>query len=213
MSFSRFARVLAVVVAAPALGAAPAHAAGLLTIPVQCEVGSETVLTWDDATYDLRGTCGVVRVAADDATVTMPAATKLVVEGAGNTVTAKPVYDVVVSGAGNAVSTPSLTSLVVSGTGSTVTVAGLAERVELLGSGATVTADTVNVLRMRGTDAVRARKAYTTRITGSDNSLALTRADRVVLTGDRNTVTVARGRTTLRDRGTANVLDLRPRRR
>ena len=83
----------------------------------------------------------------------------------------------------------------------------------LLGSGTSLTADTVNALRMRGTDTVRARKAYRTRITGADNSLSLTRADRLVLTGDRNTVTVARGRTTLRDRGTDNVLDLRPRRR
>ncbi len=65
---------------------------------------------------------------------------------------------------------------------------------------------------MRGADAVTARKAYRTRITGSDNSLSLTRADRLVLTGDRNSVIVARGRTTLRDRGTANLLDLRPRR-
>lgn len=40
----------------------------------------------------------------------------------------------------------------------------------------------------------------------------LTRAERLVLTGARNAVTVARGRTTFRDRGEANVLDLRPRR-
>ena len=214
MTFQRFAplSVAALVLTSSALAAAPAQAIDL-TIPVQCEIGTETVLSWDGASDDLRGTCGVVRVAADDATVTMPAATRLVVEGAGTSVTAKPVYDVEVTGAGSSVSTPSATSLVVSGTGSTVTVTGLAERVELLGSGSTVTADTVNVLRMRGSDTVRARKAYATRITGSDNSLTLTRADRVVLTGDRNAVTVARGRTTLRDRGVANVLDLRPRRR
>lgn len=95
-------------------------------------------------TYDLRGTCGVVRVSADGATVTMPAAPRLVLEGAGNTVTAEPVYDA--------------------------------------------------------------------EVTGSDNSLALTRADRVVLTGDRSPVTVARERTTLRDRSTAKLLDHRPRR-
>ena len=58
-----------------------------------------------------------------------------------------------------------------------------------------------------------ARKAYRTRITGSDNVVGLRRADKLVLTGDRNAVTVTRGRTTLRDRGDANVLDLRPRRR
>ena len=80
-------------------------------------------------------------------------------------------------------------------------------------SASSLTADTINVLRLRGTDTVRARKAYRARVTGSDNALALTRADRLVLTGDRNAVTVARGRTTLRDRGVDNVLDLRPRRR
>ena len=69
------------------------------------------------------------------------------------------------------------------------------------------------MLRLRGADTVTARKAYRTRVTGSGNVLRLTRADRLVLTGDRNAVTVARGRTTLRDRGDANVLDLRRRRR
>ena len=168
--------LVALALSATALTAVPAHAARL-TIPVQCEVGTETVLPWDDVSYDLRGTCGVVRVPAD------------------------------------AVTTPSIRSLLVSGTGTTVSAAGLVERAVLLGSGTSLTADTVNALRMRGTDTVRARKAYRTRITGADNSLSLTRADRLVLTGDRNTVTVARGRTTLRDRGTDNVLDLRPRRR
>ena len=210
-----FSRLLTVPLAALALSttglAAPAQAIDL-TIPVQCEIGAETVLSWDGATYDLRGTCGVVRVSADDATVTMPAATRLVLEGAGNTVTAKPVYDAEVTGAGNALTTPSLTTLVMSGTGSTVAVAGLVEHAELSGAGTRLSADTVNVLRMRGADAVTARKAYRTRITGSDNSLSLTRADRLVLTGDRNSVIVARGRTTLRDRGSANLLDLRPRR-
>ena len=61
--------------------------------------------------------------------------------------------------------------------------------------------------------AADARTAVRTSITGSDNALGLTRADRVVITCDRNAVTVARGRTTLRDRGADNVLDLRPRRR
>ena len=146
-------------------------------------------------------------------TLPMPSATRLVIEGASNTVTARPVYDVEVLGTDNALATPSLTSLVLTGVGSTVTVSGLVEHAELTGSGSSLTADTINVLRLRGTDTVTARKAYRTRITGSDNSLALTRADRLVLTGARNTVTVARGRTTLRDRGDANVLDLRPRRR
>ena len=203
---------LALAAGATVVAAAPATAGGI-TLPVQCEIGTETVLAWDDVAYDLRGTCGVVRLSGDRTTVTMPSATRLVIEGAGNTVTAKPVYDVEVVGADNTLTTPSLTSLVMTGAGSTVTVSGLVEHAELTGSGSSLTADTINVLRLRGTDTVTARKAYRTRITGSDNSLALTRADRLVLTGDRNSVTVARGRTTLRDRGDANVLDLRARRR
>ena len=214
MTFLRNALSTALALAAGAtvVAAAPATAAGV-ALPVQCEIGTETVLPWDDVAYDLRGTCGVVRLTGDRTTVTMPSATRLVIEGASNTVTARPVYDVEVLGANNALATPSLTSLVLTGAGSTVTVSGLVEHAELTGSGSSLTADTINVLRLRGTDTVTARKAYRTRITGSDNSLALTRADRLVLTGARNTVTVARGRTTLRDRGDANVLDLRPRRR
>jgi hypothetical protein len=191
---------------------APAQGAGL-ALPVQCETGTETVLAWDDVTYDLRGTCGVVRVTADHATVTMPAATRLVLDGTGNDVTAKPLHDVEVTGAGNSVTTPSVRSLLVTGAGTTVTVSGLVESAELASTSSTLTADVVNVLRLRGTDAVTARKVYRSRITGSDNDLGLRRAGRVVLTGDRNAVTVARGRTTVRDRGEDNVLDLRERRR
>lgn len=198
--------------AAVGLVATPAHAAGLV-VPVQCEVGDETVLPWDDVTYDLRGTCGVVRVTGDDTTVTMPAATRLVLDGTGSTITAKPLSAVEIVGAGNSVTTPSVQSLAVSGAGSTVTVSGLVESAELTSTSSTLTADIVNVLRMRGTDSVQARKAYRTRITGSGNVLGLTRADRLVLTGARNAVTVARGRTTVRDRGQDNALDLRPRRR
>jgi hypothetical protein len=202
----------ALLAAALLLPAAPATAVGL-TVPVQCEVGSETVLAWDDVAYDLRGTCGVVRVTADAASVTMPAATRLVVEGSDNTITAKSVYDVLVTGTSNAVTTPSITTLAVTGAGSDVAVAGLVEHAELTSTGSSLTADTVNVLRLRGADTVTARKAYRTRISGSDNVVRLRRGDRLVLTGDRNGVTVERGRTSVRDRGDGNVLDLRPRTR
>lgn len=202
----------ALLAAALLLPAAPATAVGL-TVPVQCEVGSETVLAWDDVAYDLRGTCGVVRVTADAASVTMPAATRLVVEGSDNTITAKSVYDVLVTGTSNAVTTPSITTLAVPGAGSDVAVAGLVEHAELTSTGSSLTADTVNVLRLRGADTVTARKAYRTRISGSDNVVRLRRGDRLVLTGDRNGVTVERGRTSVRDRGDDNVLDLRRRKR
>lgn len=203
--------LLALTATAVSGAAVPAHAAGLV-VPVQCELGAETVLPWDDVAYDLRGTCGVVRITADDATVTMPAATRLLVEGTGNTVTAKPLAEVQVTGAGNSITAPTIRTLAVTGAASSVAVSGLVERAEVTSSASTLTADTINVLRLRGSDTVTARKAYRTRITGAGNAVALTRADRLVLTGDRNTVTVAQGRTTLRDRGADNVLDLRARR-
>jgi hypothetical protein len=206
------ALVAASLVAASVAVTAPARAAGL-TVPVQCEIGAETVLAWDDVTYELRGTCGVVRVTADDAIVTMPAATQLVVEGSTNTVTAKSLYDLQVRGAGTTVTTPSITTLAVSGTGSTIAVEGLVERAELSSRGSSLTADTVNVLRLRGADSVTARTAYRTRITGSDNVVRFRRSDLLVVTGDRNSVVVERGRTTVRDRGAGNVLDLRRRTR
>jgi hypothetical protein len=206
------ALLAASLVASPAAGTGTAHAAGL-TVPVQCEIGAETVLAWDDVAYELRGTCGVVRVTADDATVSMPAATRLVVEGSANTVTAKSLYDLQVLGAGTTVSTPSITTLAVSGAGSSVAVAGLVERAVLSSTGSSLTADIVNVLRLRGADSVTVRKAYRTRVAGSDNVVRFRRSDRLVLTGDRNGVTVERGRTTVRDRGEGNVLDLRRRKR
>ena len=202
----------AVIVVAAGAAVVPAGAAGL-ALPVQCELGAETVLPWDDVAYDLRGTCGVVRVTADDATVTMPSATQLLLDGTGNAVTARPLAAVSIVGSGNTLTTPTIQDLTVTGASSTVAVAGMVEHAELSSSSSSLTADTINVLRLRGTDSVTARLAYRTRITGVGNALGLTRADRLVLTGARNAVTVARGRTTLRDRGLDNVLDLRPRRR
>lgn len=214
MTFLRNAlsAVLALIATAAGAAVVPAHAAGLV-VPVQCEIGDETVLPWDDVAYDLRGTCGVVRVTGDDTTVTMPTATRLVVDGTGSTITAKSLGVLDVVGAGTSLTAPSVQSLAVSGAGSTVTVSGLVELAELTSASSSLSADTINVLRLRGSDTVQARKAYRARVTGSDNVLGLTRADRLVLTGARNAVTVARGRTTVRDRGADNVLDLRPRRR
>ena len=206
------APLLALAVVAGGAAIAPAATAGF-AVPVQCELGAETVLPWDGVTYELNGTCGVVRVTADDATVTMPAATRLVLDGDRASVTAKSLLALEVPGAGNAVTTPSVKDMTITGAGSRVAVEGLAENVTLASTASSLTADTVNVLRLRGTDAVTARKAYRTRVTGTGNDVRLTRADRLVLTGDANSVTVARGRTTLRDRGEGNALDLRRRRR
>lgn len=200
------------ILGAASLVGAPSHAQDP-ALPVQCEVGAETVLAWDDVAYDLSGTCGVVRVTADHATVTMPTATQLILDGAGNTVSAKPLAVVSIVGDGNSVTAPTIQDLSVTGSGTTVAVSGLLERAVLASSTSSLTADTINVLRLRGADTVSARTTYRTRIIGSDNVLRVTRADRLVLFGDRNAATVARGRTTLRDRGEANVLDLRPRHR
>ena len=67
----------------------PAHAG--LTIPVNCALEGEDgiELAYDDTTYVLEGVCGTVRVTADDAVVTMPTATHLLVTGERNQVTAK----------------------------------------------------------------------------------------------------------------------------
>lgn len=214
MNFTR--RVLSgslLVLTTVAAGAAtpPAATAGL-AIPVRCETGEETVLPWDDVAYDLSGTCGVVRVTADDAVVTMPTATRLVLDGDRATVTSKSLLVLEVPGAGNTVATPSVQYLTITGTGSRVAVDGLVEHATLASASSRLSADTIGVLRLRGSDAVAARKAFRTRITGTANDLRLTRADRLVLTGGSNAVTVARGRTTVRDRGVGNVLDLRRRR-
>jgi hypothetical protein len=206
------APLLALTVLAGGAVVAPAATAGL-TVPVQCELGAETVLPWDGVTYELSGTCGVVRVTADDATVRMPAATRLVLDGDRASVASKSLLALEVPGADNAVATPSVKDLSVTGARAHVTVAGLAEDVTLASTSSSLTADTVNVLRLRGSDTVVARKAYRVRVTGTGNDVRLTRADRLVLTGDANAVTVARGRTTLRDRGEGNRLDLRRRRR
>jgi hypothetical protein len=171
------------------------------------------VLAWDDVAYDLRGTCGVVRVTADDAVVTMPTATRLVLDGDRASVSAKSLLALEVPGADNAVTTPSVKEVTVTGARSLVTVDGLAEDVTLASTASSLAADTVNRLRLRGTDSVTARKAYRTRVTGSDNLFRLRRSDRLVLVGDRNAVVVERGRTTVRDRGEGNVLDLRRRTR
>src|SRR5687768_15982798 len=90
---------------------------------------------------------------------------------------------------------------------------GLVRSAELVGRTFYVHAVKINALRLRRSDSVRTQKACRSRITGSDYHLAVTRADRLVLTGDRNSVTVTRGRTTVRARGEDNVLDLRRRTR
>ena len=128
------AAVAAGLVAATTTAVVPAHAT--LAIPVDCSSGPVT-LAWDDVTYDLDGNCGLVRVTADDATVSMPTAVRLVVAGRGNTIVAKPVDELVVRGRGHDVRPVSVQRLRLASPRSVVDVDGLVESARLGRSGAT----------------------------------------------------------------------------
>lgn len=208
------ALALVVAVLGAPLSAAPARAA--LTVPVQCESQldeRETVLAWDDTTYEVSGTCGVVRVTGDRVTVRMSTARRLVVEGAGVVVQSKPLATLEVTGPGAAVSATSVQHLTLAASGSSVSVAGLLEDATVTGPDSALTADTVNALVLGSSGArVGARKVFDIAVTGDDNSATFRRAGGVVVSGARNTVTVERGRTAVRDVGAGNVVRVHRRR-
>ncbi|QZY30515.1 hypothetical protein [Nocardioides coralli] len=196
-------------VAAAALVALPAHAQ--LAIPVQCSNG-KTVLEWDDTTYDLDGTCGVVVVAADRTTVSMPAATRLVVRGEDNDVDAKTLTELVVAGHDNRVASPSVRRLRLASPGSVADVEGLVERAELRRSRGTLRARQVSELLVRGSGHdVRARRGYLTRVPGDRSELAFGRLEDLRVAGDRNTIRVRRGATEVSVGGSANRVRVRRR--
>jgi hypothetical protein len=189
-------------VAAVVLAAVPAQ--GVVAVPVQCSNGT-TVLEWDDVRYDLDGTCGVVVVAADRTTVSMPAATRLVVRGQGNEVQAKPVTELVVTGRDNHVAAPSVRRLRLASPGSVVGVDGLVERARLGRQGGTLTARQVTDLTVRGHHhRVRARRGYDTRVPGDRSTVTFGRLDALRVAGDHNRVRVRRARTEVRVTGTGN---------
>ena len=209
----------ALVTAAPTASAAPAVTASLptsSTVPVACDplVGEgDTVLAWDDVTYELSGTCGVVRVTGDRVTVVMPTARRLVVEGSDVAVRSKPLATLEVSGARAAVTATSVQHLALAGTASSVAVTGLFEDATVTGPGSVVTAARVHTLRLESTAAdVRAAMVFDLVVAGDDNRATTRRADEVVVTGARNAVSVARGRTTVRDRGVDNTVQVHRRR-
>lgn len=189
-------------VAALVLVAAPAQ--GQVAVPVNCSNGT-VVLEWDDTTYDVDGTCGIVKVHADNTVVDMPSATRLVVRGQGNQVVAHPVDNVRVFGHDNRVELPSTRVLRLASPGSVVAVEGLVEVARLGRHGATLTADRIADARIsgRGHD-VRARRGVDAQIDGNRNQLALRRLDALVVVGDRNRVTVRRGETRVDVEGTGN---------
>jgi hypothetical protein len=208
------AALTALLAAATGLVAAPADAVNLsASFPVSfaCESvpSEEVVLSWDDVTYDLSGICGVVRVTGDRVDVTMPTARRVVVEGQDVAVTSKSLGVLEVTGSGARVHATSAQQVLVNGGGSTVAVDGLLEDASVTGPDAVLSADTVHALRLRSSGAeVTARRAYVVRLPGDANTARLTRADKVVVAGDGNSVSVARGRTVVRDRGEGNAVSV-----
>lgn len=147
-------------VAAGAALPAPAQATGL-PIPVDC-TDRRVVLEWDGLTYDLQGTCGVVVIAADDTEVSIPAARKVVVRGAGNVVHAKPADRVRVLGRDQRVDVVSVRALRVASPGSVATVTGLAEEASIAKRRARLTADRLSELVVEGHHhTVRVRRGTT----------------------------------------------------
>jgi len=189
------------------VGAAPAApAAEVTSIPVSCSEGT-VVIEWDDLTYDLDGTCGVVVIAADDTEVTIPAARTIVVRGEGNVVHAKPADRLRVLGSHQRVDVVSVRVLRVASPGSVVTVDGLAEEVSLGKRHADLRAGQVSELVVEGRGhEVRARRGFTVRVPGSHSSLGFRRLETVRVSGDDNTVRVRRGRTHVADTGDRNTI-------
>lgn len=186
------------------LPAGPAHA---LAIPVRCDgaTADEVTIAWDNLTYELSGVCGTVRITADNADVTIPTATRVIVEGSGNVVRTKSVGLLEVHGTGQQVSPVSLRTLVLAASHSTVAVGGLLEQATVTGPANTVSAQTTNLVRLLGNGStVRAARGYTTRIAGDGNNASFTWLDRIVVPGDRNRALVTNGRTTVRVTGVDN---------
>lgn len=197
--------------AAVALVVSPAQAETPVAIPVQCK--DNVTLTIDDATYDLEGTCGRVRVEASRVVVNMPAAQKLVVLGEDNTVHGKTILRAVVRGERQAVDASSIRYADVLALDSAVTVEGMVEELLVSRTGNDVTAQRVidAVVRGRG-HGLRARSGYDARVPGLANELRYRRLDAVRVGGDDNLVGVRRGATQVADTGDRNTVRVNRRR-
>lgn len=195
-------RTLVGLVAAGTLGlatlaGAPAHADEPAII-VNCSVDTddELVLTLDDRTYDVRGTCGTVRVAADGVQVTMSTAQELVVQGIGNAVTSKSVRRLAVRGGGHHVAPASVKRLRLGADDSTVAVGGLLESASVSGSGSNLRAGWAPRVRVTGhRNQLGIRRGGVTTLAGNGNAATFRRLDRLRVTGTRNLVRVRRGST------------------
>ena len=207
----RAARTLAAVaiaaVTAAGLATLPAGPAHAIAIPVRCDgaTADEVTIAWDDLSYELSGVCGTVRITADHAEVTIPTATRVIVEGSGNVVRTKSVGVLEVRGTGQQVSPVSVRTLVLGASHSTVAVRGLLEHTTVTGPANTVSAQTTDLVRLLGNGStVRATRGYTTRIAGDGNTAVFTWLDKIVVPGDRNRALVSNGRTTVRATGVGN---------
>lgn len=197
-----FAGALVGTLLATLLVLTPAQA--LVAVPVDCGT-DKVVLEVDHLSYDLEGTCGVVVVDADDTTVSLPSAVRLVVLGDRNSVVAGPLTRVVVKGQDNRVSTPSVRSLRLASPGSVVAVEGLVEKAVLARRRGTVRADRVTELRVSGRHhRVRGGRGYDALVEGHANQLAYRRLEELVVVGNRNEVRVRRGATAVRIHGSDN---------
>lgn len=186
----------------------PAQAAG---IPVACD--DNVTLEWDDVTYDLQGTCGVVVVKADDVVVNLPATQKLVVRGHGNLIDGKTIDRLVVTGHHQEVRASSVRAARVSSPNTLVDVEGLVEELTLTRRGAEVRARQVTDVAVRGHGhEVRARRGYDARVPGDHNQLRYRRLDTLRVGGDHNTVVVTRRSTSVGDSGRANAVRVHRRR-
>lgn len=202
------ARIGALAAGLLVLGLTSAPADAEPAVPVNCSSGPVEI-TIDDLTYDLNGTCGVVRVLADDVTVRMSTATRLVVRGHRNTVVAKPVTRLVVLGRDHEVRTVSARHLKVASPGTAITVEGLVEAGRLGGRRATVTADRVSTLHVPGAhNTLRTGSGYDASIGGNTNTVRFRRLESLVVAGGDNRVRVSRGSTAVRNDGRGNHISV-----
>lgn len=196
------ATTVATAVTASTLVAAPAQSD--VAIPVSCN-SDKVVIEWDDLSYELSGTCGVVVIEASNVHVTMPAAVRLVVKGRHNTIDAKPLTTLVVRGAGHDIATPTVRYLRMASPRTTLAVEGLVEDAELARRNGHVSADQITDLLVTGNAYdVHARLGYDARVEGDGNVLGYRRLEDLSVTGDHNSVVVRRGETSVRDRGSDN---------
>jgi len=185
----------------------PAGSADAVAVPVRCDGATSDTVTieWDDLTYELSGVCGTVLITADDADVTIPNATRVIVEGSGNVVRTKTVGLLEVRGTRQQVSPTSVHRAVVAASHSTVAVSGLLEELTVTGPANSVSAGSTILARLLGNGStLRATRGYTTRIGGDNNVVAFAWLDKVVVSGDQNRARVDNGRTTVRVTGVGN---------